>query len=381
MLQNRVPIGKYITEYSIRNKNNEDIPVYSVTNSQGFCTEYFDKEVASKDKTTYKIVPKGYFAYNPSRINVGSVDWQKSEEKVIVSPLYNVFSVSEELDQQYLFYFLKSDIGRQMIKAKASGSVRDNLKMDMLKEITIPERTLQEQKKCVAVLDKVKNIITLQETRIEKYDVLTRARFVELFGDTVTNPLGWEEHRLDEYIDFLTSGSRGWARYFVKKENELFITIKNVKNNHITLDDIQYVDAPNNKEAERTKVKAGDLLISITADLGRTGVVDIDIAEKGAYINQHLSLVRLNKERINPLYVSYFLETEGGKRQFASKNQNGVKAGLNFDAIKSLKILVPPRDKQEVYLDFVAQVDKSKLINTNIIPEGGGYNGNKFHIS
>ena len=75
MTRIRVPLGKFIKEYSERNKGNEDIPVYSVTNSQGFCTEYFGKEVASQDKTTYKIVPQGYFAYNPSRINVGSVQF------------------------------------------------------------------------------------------------------------------------------------------------------------------------------------------------------------------------------------------------------------------------------------------------------------------
>ncbi len=57
MTRIRVPLGKFIKEYSERNKGNEDIPVYSVTNSQGFCTEYFGKEVASQDKTTYKIVP------------------------------------------------------------------------------------------------------------------------------------------------------------------------------------------------------------------------------------------------------------------------------------------------------------------------------------
>ena len=153
MKRKRVPLANYVTEYSVRNKSNENIPVYSVTNSQGFCTDYFDKEVASKDKKTYKVVPRGYFAYNPSRINVGSVDWQKIEEKVIVSPLYNVFSVSENMEQQYLYYFLKSDIGKQMIKTKVFGSVRDNLKIEMLKEMTIPERTVEEQKKCVSILD------------------------------------------------------------------------------------------------------------------------------------------------------------------------------------------------------------------------------------
>ena len=190
-----------------------------------------------------------------------------------------------------------------------------------------------------------------------------------MFGDTVINSLGWEEHYLDEYIEFLTSGSRGWAKYFVDEENELFITIKNVKDNHISLEDIQYIDAPDNKEAERTKVQPGDLLISITADLGRTGVVDKNIADRGAYINQHLSLVRLKQKGLNPLYVSYFLESEGGKRQFASKNQNGVKAGLNFEAIRSLKVLIPPLEKQNEYLAFVCQVDKLRFATKTFVNE------------
>ena len=86
-------LGKYITEYSQKNKRNIEYPVYSVTNRNGFCTEYFNKDVSSKDKSTYKIVPHGYFAYNPSRINVGSIDWQNCEENVIVSPLYVVFTI------------------------------------------------------------------------------------------------------------------------------------------------------------------------------------------------------------------------------------------------------------------------------------------------
>ena len=97
-------LGNFISEYSVRNKQDEDIPVYSVTNEHGFCTGYFSKDVSSKDRTTYKIVPYGCFAYNPSRINVGSVDWQHVEDRVIVSPLYVVFRVNEELDQRYLLH-------------------------------------------------------------------------------------------------------------------------------------------------------------------------------------------------------------------------------------------------------------------------------------
>lgn len=264
-------------------------------------------------------------------------------------------------DKSFVYCYLNSDFFENKCIQSAKGVAQKNMSTEWLKEYEIPDLSLEKQREIATVLNKLSDLINFRQQQIIKLDELVKAQFVEMFGDTVTNPLGWEEHRLDEYIEFLTSGSRGWAQYFVDEENELFITIKNVKNNHITLDNIQYIDAPNNKEAERTKVKTGDLLISITADLGRTGVVDSDIADQGAYINQHLSLVRLNKDRINPLYVSYFLETEGGKMQFDSKNQNGVKAGLNFEAIKSLKILVPPLEMQKAYLDFVAQTDKSKF--------------------
>lgn len=265
---------------------------------------------------------------------------------------------SSEINSRYLYWYLKSKT--EYLNSLGRGATFKELSKSIVENILIPLPSLEIQEKQVMILEKCSSIIKIYRKQIHDCKILSQSRFVEMFGDTITNPLGWEEHRLDEYIEFLTSGSRGWSKYFVDKENELFITIKNVKNNRIILDTIQYINAPDNKEAERTKVKEGDLLISITADLGRTGVVDNNIAEKGAYINQHLSLVRLDRDKINPLYVSYFLETEGGKMQFESKNQNGVKAGLNFEAIKSLKILVPPLKMQEAYLTFVAQTDKLK---------------------
>ena len=101
-----------------------------------------------------------------------------------------------------------------------------------------------------------------------------------------------------------------------------------------------------------------DLLISITADLGRTGVVSKELADEGAYINQHLSCVRLDKKYVVPLFVAYFLESSAGKAQFDKKNQSAVKAGLNFDAIKSLRFYLPPLALQREFAAFVSKVDK-----------------------
>ena len=270
-----------------------------------------------------------------------------------------------KLYMKYLYWFMSSYINE--LRKQAIGGVIKYIKLGNLTGAKIQLPSIKKQMEIVNIITKVNNVLCYRESQLHKLDELIQARFVEMFGDPITNSFGWEEHWLDEYIEFLTSGSRGWAKYFTDVGNELFITIKNVKNNQITIDNIQYINAPNSKEAKRTRVKTGDLLISITADLGRTGVVDEAISKRGAYINQHLSLVRLDQSRINPLYVSYFLETEGGKKQFESKNQNGVKAGLNFEAIRSLKILVPPMELQEKYLTFVNQVNKSKLVIKNLL--------------
>ena len=220
---------------------------------------------------------------------------------------------------------------------------------------------MERQKEIVASLQKVETLIKVRQQQLQKLDDLVKARFVELFGDPEINPNNYPVCQLSDFIVFLTSGSRGWAQYCADDGTEWFITIKNVKDCHIETDNMQPINAPDNAEAKRTRVQEGDLLISITADLGRTGVVTKEIAEHGAYINQHLTCIRLKQDVLNPLYVAYFMESPAGKEQFESKNQSAVKAGLNFNSINSLRLMVPPLDDQNAFVDFIKQVDKSKL--------------------
>ena len=222
--------------------------------------------------------------------------------------------------------------------------------------------SLDKQAEIIEILGKAESIILKRRKELAELDNLIKARFVEMFGDPKSNPNSYPIGQLSEHIEFLTSGSRGWAQYCVDNGSEWFITIKNVKDCRISIDNMQPINAPDNAEAKRTKVQEGDLLISITADLGRTGVVTKEIADHGAYINQHLTCIRLNKEILNPLYVAFFMESPAGKEQFESKNQSAVKAGLNFNSINSLRLLVPPMDEQSAFVEFVHQVDKSKVV-------------------
>lgn len=184
-----------------------------------------------------------------------------------------------------------------------------------------------------------------------------KSRFVEMFGDPIANPKEWPMSKIGDHLEFLTSGSRGWAKYY-SDDGELFITIKNVKGGKISLNDVQRVKPPIGAETERTRVQEGDLLISITADLGRTGIVSRDLADQGAYINQHLSCVRLDRKSVEPLFAAFYLESAAGKAQFEKKNQSAVKAGLNFEAIRSLRFYLPPLALQREFAAFVAKVDK-----------------------
>lgn len=259
----------------------------------------------------------------------------------------------------YLYLFMEKYVER--LRKLSIGGVIKYIKLENLTEAMIELPDITAQKYTVMLLSKSKRIIAHRQQQLQKLDELVKARFVEMFGDPKINPNNYPVCQLSDFIVFLTSGSRGWAQYCADDGTEWFITIKNVKACHIETDNMQPINAPDNAEAKRTRVQEGDLLISITADLGRTGVVTKEIAEHGAYINQHLTCIRLKQEVLNPLYVAYFMESPAGKEQFKSKNQSAVKAGLNFNSINSLRLMVPPLDDQNAFVDFIKQVDKSKV--------------------
>ena len=266
---------------------------------------------------------------------------------------------SGQLYMPYLYYFMDSYV--EELRKLSIGGVIKYIKLGNLTDALIKLPEINNQKVVVNILNKAKCVLTYRQRQLQKLDELVKARFVEMFGDPKINPNNYPVCQLSDFIVFLTSGSRGWAQYCADDGTEWFITIKNVKDCHIETDNMQPINAPDNAEAKRTRVQEGDLLISITADLGRTGVVTKEIAEHGAYINQHLTCIRLKQDVLNPLYVAYFMENPAGKEQFESKNQSAVKAGLNFNSINSLRLMVPPLEEQNAFVNFVEQVDKSKV--------------------
>ena len=310
-----------------------------------------------------KAVKRGNILVSTVRPNLNAVALLEEDTPnlSVASTGFCVLESKDDVDPRFIFNFCKSKPFIDDMVSQATGASYPAVSDKIVRSALIPKYSYQEQQHISNVLDKLAGIIDSRRIELQKFDNLIKARFVELFGDPINNPKGYPVHHLSEYITSLTSGSRGWAQYCVDDGEEWFITIKNVKDCHITTDNMQPVNAPDNAEAKRTKVQEGDLLISITADLGRTGVVTKEIAEHGAYINQHLSCIRLNRDVVNPLFVAHYMESPAGKEQFTAKNQSAVKAGLNFNSINSLKLMVPPLDEQNGFIAFIEQVDKSKV--------------------
>ena len=161
-----VRLGDYITEITTRNKANSCDNVLSVSNKMGFIKQseqFEDRTVASEDKRNYKVVTEGCFAYNPARINVGSIALLETQKVGIISPMYVCFKTSNELIADYLKFYYQSAIFFKELHKKLEGSVRQCLTYENMCEIQIPYVNVEQQRKIATALKEFTTRIVLEE--------------------------------------------------------------------------------------------------------------------------------------------------------------------------------------------------------------------------
>lgn len=266
----------------------------------------------------------------------------------------HVLSGKDNVILEFLMYYLNfADLDSYI-----TGSTRGKLTKSSLDNLQIPLPSLEVQQQIATLLDRADTLRQLDRQLFTHYDTLIQSVFLEMFGDPVKNEKGWEVKKLGDILDFITSGSRGWAEYY-SNSGSLFLRIQNVGYNRLKMNEIAFVNPPNTAEAKRTKVCEGDILLSITADLGRTAVIPKNFGE--AYISQHLALLRPERE-INSFFISELLASDFGQRQFKSANKGGVKAGLNFNDIKAINILLPPLTLQQRFAAIVEKIEAQKAM-------------------
>lgn len=190
-----------------KNKDNLPLESYSITNERGFVPqdEKFENggTMREADKRMYYIVSPNSFAYNPARINVGSIGYQNVGKNVIVSSLYEVFKTSEDVDDRLLWHWFKSPDFQKLIMQLQEGGVRLYFYYDKLcmGEVSLP--SLEEQRKIGKLFDTLDNLITLHQRKLEKLKELKKGLVQKLFSQEVRFKADdgsefpkWEEKRL-----------------------------------------------------------------------------------------------------------------------------------------------------------------------------------------
>lgn len=251
----------------------------------------------------------------------------------------------------------------------ANGSTRYGLSYDSIAATPIRLAPLQQQQRIAEILSTLDEAIEQTEALIAKTQQIKAGLMHDLFTRGVTrdgqlrpsrdkapqlykeSPLGWipkewEVATLGAVSEFVTSGSRGWGAFY-SEDGPLFIRIGNLTREHpnLRLDNVVHVHPPASSEGQRTRLIEGDLLISITADLGIIGIVPPNVGE--AYINQHIALVRIDKRLANSRWVGHLLGAPRAEARVRRLDDPGAKAGLNLPTVRAFPIVLPLRYEQD----------------------------------
>ena len=294
-------------------------------------------------------------------------------KRMITSVDVCILKLHEEASAQFLVYSMSSGRYLDWVGSLVRGSTRDRVSRSMLGSFVVPFPPPAEQRAIAAFLDRetarINGLVERKERLIEllqekRTALITRAvtrgldpdvpmkdSGVEWLGEI---PSHWQVKRIKNLSTFVTSGSRGWAEFY-SDEGPIFLRIGNVESGSIDLnmDEVQHVDPPRGSEGERTRVKPGDVLLSITALIGAVGVVSEDLPE--AFVNQHLALIRLSNPDVYSRWIAYCMFSSVGQAQFAADLYGGTKDGLGLSDVRSLVVLTPPIHEQK---RIVAHLDR-----------------------
>ncbi len=291
----------------------------------------------------------------------------------VISPDYSVFRRKCSLSMAYVERTLRSPACRGELGTRAKGIVEGfwRLYTDDFFDIRLPLPPLPEQTAIVRYLNHVdrqvrrfvqakqKLIKLLEEekqalihravTRGLDPDVPMKDSGVEWLGEV---PAHWEVVPLRRMISLITSGSRGWAKYY-SDEGDLFIQSGNLgRSMGLIFNKVHRVEIPIGAEGERTLVARDDVLVCITGAL--TGNV-VHVAEQlqPAFVNQHVALMRPSPDAVAPRFLSYALYSRYGQEQLESSQYGGTKQGLGLDDVRGVNVLLPSLVEQQEICEFL----------------------------
>ena len=254
-------------------KNRENLPLesYSITNESGFVPqdEKFENggTMREANKRMYYIVSPNSFAYNPARINVGSIGYQNTGKNVIVSSLYEIFKTSDDVDDRLLWHWFKSPDFQKLIWQLQEGGVRLYFYYDKLcmGEVSLP--SLEEQRKIGKFFDTLDNLITLHQRKFEKLTNVKKSMLEKMFPQNGCSypeirfkgfTDAWEQRKLTEFVEFFSGLT--YTPNDVQENGTLVLRSSNVSNGEVVDADNIYV---NPQVVNSENVKVGDIVVVV----------------------------------------------------------------------------------------------------------------------
>ena len=269
------------------------------------------------------------------------------------------------VDKNYLFYFMPSALKR--IEEKTPFVTVKHLSAKELNKVKVPLPPLDEQRRIATVLDKVSDLIAKRREQLDKLDELVKARFVEMFGEPIANPMKWPVVPLKSLSTLITNGNtpKGGSENYV--ENGItFLRSQNVWRNQIILDDVAYIDEATHRSMKKSSLRYKDILITKTgrintenSSLGRAAL--FLGKDDSANINGHVYLVRLKNTAI-PEYIVTILTGEAYRKYIRKVCVGGIdKRQINVEQVEDFPIILPPIEMQKSFSTIRKEIGKSKL--------------------
>ena len=270
----------------------------------------------------------------------------------------HVLKPKEGMDVDFLCYSLMFYNTEGLV----NGATRQKLTQSAVRKMKIPKLNIDVQRNIVKEIKYVKSIIAIRGKQLEKLSLLVRARFVEMFGDPISNPYELPVVKLGELSELITKGaSPSWQGFSYTDDSSqtLFVTSENVREGFFDLSSPKYIEDGFNDKQKRSMIHKGDFLINIVgASIGRAAQFNLECK---ANMNQASALVRINDNRIIDKYLLVYLNSDKAQHMYDYMKSDTGRANLSLQDINDLTIMLPPLDKQIEYETFVQQVDKSKV--------------------
>lgn len=338
-----------------------DIPWASVKDFKGFELEKTQERISQEglDNSASNLIPAGSIIV-PTRMAVGKVAINVVDLAINQDLKALTIRDPKRVDRDYLFRTILNSA--DYLERRGKGATVKGITLDVLREMEIPLPPLKEQKRIAAILDKADAIRRKRQQAIYLTDQLLRAVFLELFGDPVTNPKGWESIPLHEVADIRSGITKGRKTRDKVLSEIPYMRVANVQDAHITLDDVATI-AVTKEEQERYKLLKNDILLTEGGDPDKLGRGAVWKGEVDPCIHQnHIFCVRIKDNKgFTPYYLSTLIGSKYGKRYFLreAKQTTGI-ATINKSQLKEFPVLVVPKKLQNKFAEYLVIFESYK---------------------